>query len=52
MINIRKGLYETNSSSVHALVIPKENTLWFTNIYKSLYVVTFYNNIYISSYII
>ena len=27
MINIRKGLYETNSSSVHALVIPKETTL-------------------------
>ena len=27
MINIRKGLYETNSSSVHALVIPKETTI-------------------------
>lgn len=28
MINIRYGLYETNSSSVHCLVIPKDTNLY------------------------
>lgn len=28
MLNIRKNIFETNSSSVHALVIPKDQTLY------------------------
>ena len=29
MISIRQGLFETNSSSVHALVIPKDAAVHF-----------------------
>ena len=31
MITVRNGLFETNSSSVHVLVIPKDNKITIPN---------------------